>query len=228
VEIPNNKQNKGLPEAVGAPLWRIDEWFKDLPQALRSQLKAYHEEILNLNRSISLIGSKTVQLADALHFADCLLANQAIAKQGPFPEVYDFGSGNGFPGIIYAMQYPGTKVHLVEVDTRKAEALGSLVQKLNLKNLTIHAQTVESLKEGSVQVALSRGFAPISKSILVTRRVVKKGGRYYHLKGEEWATEIAQIPTQLCSHWRPSLVDHYKLPIGEIRFAVVVTEKISD
>ena len=74
---------------------------------------------------------------------------------------------------------------------------------------------------------MARGLSNISKSILLTRRIVPPGGSFYHLKGDSWSGEVSEIPTQLCSVWTPTLVKLYKLPIGEVKFAVIKTEKIA-
>lgn len=223
-----NKKKKTLGDSAPAIQWRIDQWFPQLSSDLRSKLKLYHDELLKFNRTLNLIGVKTIPVADAIHFADSLLAVDAIAKKGPFPEIYDFGSGNGFPGLIYALQHPSTKVHLVEVDSRKAEFLKHMISVLQLSNAQVHVQTVESLPEKSIRFAMSRGFAPIPKALLLARKAIARDGIYYHLKSEEWVSEVGQIPTQLCSYWSPSLLEDYKLPIGEIRFSIVQTVKIAD
>jgi 16S rRNA (guanine527-N7)-methyltransferase len=127
-----------------------------------------------------------------------------------------------------ALLMPQRRLHLVEIDQRKAEFLKHMIGTLKLSNTDVMIRSIEALDAGSVKCAVSRGFAPISKSILMARKAVPVGGVYYHIKGEEWATEIADIPTQLCSFWLPSLLSEYKLPIGEIRFSVVKTEKIKD
>ena len=75
---------------------------------------------------------------------------------------------------------------------------------------------------------MTRGFAPISKAILMLRKQVKRGGEVYFMKSEEWATEVANIPSQLCSFWVPSLVSEYRLPIGEVKFSVVKLKKTAD
>jgi len=208
--------------------WRIDQWFPDLDVGVRDQLKKFHDELMRFNKTVNLIGVKTIPVADAIHFADSILASRLISQSGAIPEIYDFGSGNGFPGIVYAVLHPKTKVHMVEIDGRKAEFLKHSAAHLGLKNVTVHIRAVESLPEKSVKVAMSRGFAPIAKAILLSRKIFQQGGVYYHLKSEEWATEVGQIPTQLCSFWTPGLVGEYKLPVGEIRFAVVKTDKIGD
>jgi 16S rRNA (guanine527-N7)-methyltransferase len=204
----------------------VDQWFPDLSEETKASFKKYHTALLKFNKTLNLIGVKTIPMADAIHFADSILASRVIEKDLKFDEIYDFGSGNGFPGIIMAILMPGKKFHLVDPDARKAEFLKAIISELNLKNVDVLVRSLENLPDNSVQCAVSRGLAPISKAILMARKVVPVGGVYYHLKGEEWATEIADIPTQLCSFWQPGLLGDYKLPVGEIRFAVVKTEKV--
>lgn len=208
--------------------WRIDTWFPDLDSDTRKKLKTFHEELLKANKSVNLISVKTIPQADAIHFADSIHASRIIHNNNSVNEIYDFGSGSGFPGIIYSLLYPKTKVHLVELDPKKAEFLKQCIITLGLKNTDVMIRAVESLPEKSIPFAMARGYASITKALLATRRLFPKGSRLFHLKSEEWATEVAQIPTQLCSFWTPSLAGEYKLPVGEIRFAVVKTDKIND
>jgi 16S rRNA (guanine527-N7)-methyltransferase len=219
----NNFAKNGA-EAISIQ-WRIPQWFPDLPQEILTQFKEYHSELIRFNKSVNLIGVKTIPVADALHFADAILAWRIIKKDLKFPEIYDFGSGNGFPGLVMAILAPETKFHLVEVDQRKAEFLKHMTTHLNLKNVNILIRQIETLPDQSIQAAVARGFAPLARAIIVGRKLFPKDGVFYHLKGEEWATEIADIPAQVCSYWQPSLLGEYRLPVGEVRFAVVKTVK---
>lgn len=205
--------------------WRIEQWFPDLSPAVVEKLKKFHEELLKFNKTVNLISVKTIPMADVIHFADCILACRVIIADIKHKEIFNFGSGNGFPGVVLAILAPQLKVHLVELDQRKAEFLKHLVSTLELKNADVLIRPVEAFPANSVSCAISRGFAPLSKALLMTRKIFPIGGVYYHMKGEEWATEIADIPTQLCSFWQPGLLSEYRLPIGEVRFAVVKTEK---
>ncbi|QDK47287.1 16S rRNA (guanine(527)-N(7))-methyltransferase RsmG [Bdellovibrio sp. ZAP7] len=215
-------------EAPPQIFWRIDEWFPDLSPEVRSRLKAYHEELQKFNRTLSLISAKSVFVADALHFADSINASKAIIKSNPnMDKVYDFGSGNGFPGIVFGIMNPNIQVVLVDTDVKKCEFLGHAIQALKLKNVTVENKNIEALPADSVKWAICRGFGNISKAILMARKIVVKGGSVYHLKGEEWGIEVGEIPTQLCSIWSPSLVGEYKLPVGAVKYGVVRTEKIS-
>jgi len=167
-------------------------------------------------------------MADAIHFADGILASRVITKAYPkIQEIYDLGSGNGFPGLVFAILNPHIKVHLVEMDQKKCEFLNHVVKLANIDNADIMNVKIEDLKENSVQFALTRGLASISKVILTSRKFVAKGGVVFHLKGEQWGMEVSEIPIQLCSIWAPGLVGEYRLPIGEVKFAIIKTDKIA-
>ncbi len=216
---------KGLgADAIQIP-WRINEWFSDISSDNLLKLKDYFQTIHQHNKSINLISVKTLPVIDVVHFADCIIASKHIFSSTQIDEIYDFGSGNGFPGIIIAILYPNVKVHIVEIDVRKAEFLKSAAKDLKLSNVNVLVRTMEALPEGSVKFAVSRGFTTISKAILISRKIIPQGGKYFHIKSEEWATEIGAIPTQLCSYWTPTLISEYKLPIGNVKFAVVCTQR---
>jgi len=205
--------------------WRIPQWFPDLPQEAQANFKKYHEELIRFNKTVNLIGVKTIPVADALHFADSILAWRIIKKDLKASEVYDFGSGNGFPGLVMAILAPEVKFHLVDVDQRKAEFLKHMISQLGLKNADVLIRQIETLPDHSIQAATCRGFAPLAKAIIAGRKLFPKDASFYHLKGEEWATEIADIPAQVCSYWQPELLGEYRLPVGEVRFAIVKTTK---
>lgn len=216
------------PEVAGGNYWRMDIWFPDMDPEVLKQFKIFHDELVKFNKTLSLISPKTVAMADAIHFADAMLASRVIMRGVPeIQEIYDLGSGNGFPGIVFGILYPRVKVHLVEVDQRKCEFMKHVIAALGLSNIDVMNIKIEELKENSVQYAMCRGLASISKVILLMRKFVSKGGIVFHLKGEQWGMEVSEIPIQLCSIWAPGLVGEYRLPVGEVKFAVIKTDKIS-
>lgn len=220
----NENQEQDAPKVY----WRVEEWFPDLSPETKTSLRTYHEELIKYSRTINLISAKTVFVADALHFADSILASNVImSNQKDLKRIHDFGSGAGFPGLILAILYPQVQVVLLEGDQKKCEFLNHMVATLKLKNASVECKPVESLGENSVQHAIARGFSNISRTIMAARKCMVKGGSFYHLKGEEWGMEVSEIPTQLCSIWSPSLIGEYKLPVGAVKFAVVKTEKIA-
>jgi 16S rRNA (guanine527-N7)-methyltransferase len=208
--------------------WRVGNWFADIPADVQKKLRIYFDELVKFNKTLTLVSPKTVPAADAIHFSDSILATRVILKAYPgIKEIHDLGSGNGFPGLIIALLSPSTKVVLVEMDQKKSEFLKHIRTALELKNVEIVVSKIEDLKDGSVQNAIARGLSSISKALLLTRTKVVKGGLLFHMKSEQWGMEVSEIPIQLCSAWAPSLLGEYRLPIGEMKFAVIKTERIN-
>lgn len=206
----------------------METWFPDLSPEIQKQFKIYNEELTKFNKTLSLVSPKTIPMADALHFADSVLASRVIAKANSrMTEIYDLSMGNGFPGLIFAILNPKVKVHVIDPDQRKCEFLKHIIAVTQIPNADVLNIKPDTLKEGSVQYVMTRGFASISKVILLLRKIVPKGGIVYHLKGEQWGMEVSEIPIQLCSSWTPGLVGEYRLPIGEVKFSVIKTDKLA-
>lgn len=207
-------------------LWRINEWFPELSEDARRQLRTYHVELITFNRAINLISNRSEENADLVHFADCVLGCQLLLKSCTGPTVYDFGSGNGLPGIVLAILAPEFEIRLVESDARKVEFLKHVANRIGLPNVTPLHMRAEDVADNSVQWGVSRGFASISKSLLFARKAFQVGGQYFHFKSESWVREVADIPSQMCRFWVPMLVDDYSLPVGNVRLSIVVTKKV--
>lgn len=215
-------------ETVPTVQWRLETWFSDIDKNHQASFKKLYDELVKANKTLSLISPKTIPFADALHFADSIMAVKIIHSDNPgMDEIYDLGSGSGFPGLVSAILFPKIRHVLVEIEDKKCEYLRQCIKALGLTNTKVLATNIEALEPNSVRFAICRGLFNISKAILMTRRCVAKQGTLYHIKSENWSNEVGEIPTQLCSVWTPALVKEYKLPVGEIRFAVVKTDKIS-
>lgn len=219
------KKNEQLVNQI--PNWRIKSWFVELSDDTHLNLKKYFLELLKFNKTINLISAKTILNADAIHYADSIEACKSVYNLvNKNIDLYDFGSGNGFPGLVYSILYPDQSVVLVDSDERKCEFLKHIISFLSLKNTKVLNIKIESIEPDSIVQAICRGFAPLPKSLLTLRKLVKKNGVVFHMKSEEWAIEVSQIPIQICSIWQPALVSNYLLPIGGIKMFVVKTDKI--
>ncbi len=208
--------------------WRVGEWFTDIDASKLELLRKFNDELKKFNNALNLVSAKTLPLSDIIHFADCISASRLMYNDCKPKQIVDFGSGNGFPGVVFAILYPQVTVTIIDRDARKIEFLGHVVKTLSLNNINCQVNSLESIPQGSLECVVTRGFAPISKAILALRKPFKKGGILYMLKGEEWATEVANIPSQLCTFWTPHLEGEYKLPLGEVKFAVVKLLKVNE
>jgi 16S rRNA (guanine527-N7)-methyltransferase len=209
---------------------RLKKWFPKLPEKTIASLLLYQTELLKFNKTLNLVSESTAKVAESVHVADSVLASQLISPLIVSDQpVYDFGSGNGCPGLIFAILNPARKVILVDRDQRKLEFCKHAASSVGASNVSVLVKGIEELPDRSVMTVISRGFAPLQKALIVCRKPVAKGGRFFHMKGDGWANELANIPTQVFSHWSPSLVGKYQIPgPGEVEMSLVLTEKIAD
>lgn len=192
--------------------WRLNEILPDNPH--KKRFEVYHEDLVKFNQKINLVSKNSIYDADVLHFLDSYLASEQILEDTDSDIIYDFGSGNGFPGLIMAILDQNRKFVLMDNDNRKLEFLKYMTTKLALKNVAVHNQDVGKVLGNGIQTAVSRGFASITKSCLLTRKAFAVGGTYYHLKGPLWSNEVADMPSQLLSVWKPEHIHTYKLSNG--------------
>ncbi len=211
-----------------SPSWRIKTWFPDIDEKQLALLRTYFVELIKFNKVVNLVSAKTILGADSIHFADSIFASRIVSKKANVSEyLYDLGSGNGFPGLVYSILYPDQKMILMDSDERKCEFMKHVVDTLGLPNTKVQNKKIDLLPDDSIGQAICRGFAPIPKALLMLRKIVKSKGFIYHLKSADWSLEISQIPTQLCSIWQPALEAEYALPEGDVRMYVVRTDKIA-
>lgn len=208
---------------------KYQKWFPELSSDVISKLLKHQDELVKISKVVSLIPSATLKNAEQVHFADSILASRLIYKSlAPGAPLYDFGSASGFPALVFATLYPDIKVNLVDRDTRKMEACKGIASAMGLSNVSFVLSSIEELPSGSVSNIVARGLSPLQRALLLCRKQVIKGGRFFHMKGDGWANELASVPSQLFSYWSPSLLGQYKLPESQTGMAVVLTDKIAD
>lgn len=208
--------------------WRIREWFPEISEETDKKLNKYYLSLQAVNKSLGLVSEKTLPMADVIHFADCILATRKIFASIKPSSVMDIGTGNGFPGMVIALLYPDVAVTILDKDPKRIEFLRSLATELSIKNIKFVEQGLDTIPAGSLDMVIVRAPTPMGKALLALRRHFKKGGVLFMMKSEEWASEVANLPSQLCTFWSPSLTAEYRLPIGEVKFAVVRFDKIAD
>lgn len=212
-----------------APIsWRVPEWFPGIDSDKLSKLEAYFKELLRFNKAINLVSPNSLRSADRDHFADCILACDYISEAINGRKVFDLGSGNGLPGIVLGIMFPEVQVVLVDSDTKKVEFIKHVIDHLDLLNVQAMVARIEELAPGTIECAVSRGFASLPRAMMLTRKLFVQGGDYFHMKGDGWATEFASIPSQLCQFWDPQAYCEYSLPEKNNRMAVVKTTKIAE
>ena len=142
--------------------------------------------------------------------------------------LYDIGSGNGFPGLIFGVLDPMRHCFLVERDQRKSEYLKHVISELRLANVAVLNQSCENLPKASVVNAIARGFAPLSAALLQLIPQIRVGGRFFHMKGDGFAAELARVPSQLFTKWSNTVLGSYMLPESSVQLTILETDRIGE
>lgn len=208
---------------------RLKIWAPNLTDAQLDACEIYIRELLHFNKHLNLISPNTVGKVDAVHILDVIKAWSLIeVRVPPGSLVFDFGTGNGLPGLLCAALSPDRNFRLVDRDQRKLEFCKHLISKLNLTNVTTAGIDISEIPEGTVKFAISRAFANVLKSLLLTRAVFAVGGAFFMMKSESWSHELSELPPALFRVWKSEMVGEYKLPDNPSKFVVLQSVKTAD
>ena len=208
--------------------WRIRDLINDLSEEVLSTLRLYHVELLRMNQKLNLISGFTEKNADVLHFYDAIMSCRFIASENKdLKEIYDLGSGSGFPGIIFAILFPNIKVRLVESDDRAAEFLRHIVARTEIQNAEVLGVKAENLSIPASAVVMCRGFSNLARTLLLGNKILPTGSTVYSLKGADWFAELSALPSQISSTWNNDMAYEYDLPFSLGPKVVIKSKKMS-
>lgn len=112
--------------------------------------------------------------------------------------VIDVGSGAGLPGMVLALMRPDLQVHLVEPMQRRVAWLDEVVERLELRNVTVHGARAEDLQGALVAEAVTaRAVAALDKLARWTMPLVRLDGALLAMKGQRAAEEVTSARSTL-------------------------------
>ena len=153
------------------------------------KLLEYKKLILEENKNMNLIGKSTIEDFDQRHFLDCLQIHKYMPEK-KFLSV-DLGAGAGLPGILLAI-IGYTKLHLVEKSPKKSVFLDNCKKRLGL-DYTVHNQSLSDVSLSNLNYIVARAFAPISKILDYTRKMVSNQSQFILLKGKTYLEELKLV-----------------------------------
>ena len=144
--------------SVSAP----DAVLAGVSRETRERLDLYADLLRKWQRSINLVGPRTIGDLWNRHFTDSaqLLPLITPAATPATRVLVDFGSGAGFPGLVLAILGAG-EVHLIESDQRKATFLREVARATGTP-VTVHAKRIEQVAPFPADVVSARALAPLS------------------------------------------------------------------
>ena len=154
-----------------------------------AKLLEYKKLLLDANQNMNLIGKSTIDDFDQRHFLDCVQIHEYMPEKNRL--TVDLGTGAGLPGVLLSII--GYKnLHLVEKSPKKSAFLESCKLRLGL-DCIIHNQPLEEVSLSNVQYIVARAFAPISKILNFTKKMVTEQTQYVLLKGRAYLEELKSV-----------------------------------
>lgn len=175
----------------------IDAHFGTGAPEIRERLEIYRSLLLKWQPRINLVGSGTLDDLWRRHFVDSL---QLLKYAGAWKQWVDLGSGGGFPGLVIAISQnesePGSSVHLIELDKRKAAFLRDVSRETGA-SAEVHVGRIEQVlpdlaDKVDFDIVSARALASFSKLLEYSWPVLKKGGLGLFLKGKGLEAELTE------------------------------------
>jgi 16S rRNA (guanine527-N7)-methyltransferase len=138
----------------------FDRYRSQIPEVSdqeQSTYEKYFEILESWNQRMALVSKKTIGLSFANHFVDSLFISDFAKQFYQKGEVYDLGSGAGFPGLVFAIRNPNLPITLYEKLLKKQTFLNAALQGLSIQNVKLEGAMPERPHEG---VVLARAVMP--------------------------------------------------------------------
>ena len=170
--------------------------YQNVSRETYDKLRIYEKTLIKWQGSINLISKSTINDIWVRHFLDS--AQLFPITKDIEGNIFDFGSGAGFPGLILAIM--GHKnITLVESDQKKCTFLRE-VARLSETDVSILHSRIENLEFRKVDLVVSRALAPLSKLISYVESFVIKSPsnkkvwpKMLFLKGKSYKNEILEL-----------------------------------
>jgi 16S rRNA (guanine527-N7)-methyltransferase len=155
---------------------------------------------LEWQQRINLVSSSTEPMLWTRHIADSL---QLLALAPEARSWVDLGSGGGFPGLVIACalaDMPGTRVHLVESNGKKAAFLREAAVATGAP-ATVHAVRIADFVKNtpdSIEIVTARALAPLAELLAAAYPLLISGAVGLFPKGQHVDAEL----TEAAKCWR--------------------------
>ncbi len=176
----------------------ILKYFSGLSEEQISRFKSLKELYKTWNEQINVISRKDIDELYVKH----VLHSLGIAKVQAFKpgaEIFDIGTGGGFPGIPLAILFPETNFYLADSIGKKIKVVKAVAEALSLKNVKAEHIRAENVK-GEFDFIVSRAVTRMDDFVKWTRKKIAKKQQHelkngiLYLKGGDLTDELKNFP----------------------------------
>lgn len=159
----------------------------------KQQLVGYVELLHKWNKAYNLTSVRDPQEMLVRHILDSIVVNPSLTGN----RFIDVGTGPGLPGVPLAIVRPDAHFTLLDSLGKRIRFLRQVQFSLGLQNIEPVQSRVEDFSgEPAFDGVISRAFASLSDMVNWCHHLPGTEGRFYALKGQHPADEIAALPPQ--------------------------------
>jgi 16S rRNA (guanine527-N7)-methyltransferase len=155
----------------------------ELDDALLASIQVHLDLLLRWNQRINLTALRSPEEMVVRHFGESLFAARQLFPRSGQQDVFDVGSGAGFPGLPMKYWTPRLQLTLIEGHGKKATFLREVGRALHLSGLTVLNARAESVSPRATLVTM-RAVEKFDHALVSAANLVAPGGRLAILIGE--------------------------------------------
>lgn len=161
-----------------------------LPSKTLQQIVEYINLLHKWNKAYNLTAIRDPNLILIRHIFDSLAITPFIVG----PNILDFGTGAGFPGLPLALALPSNKFVLLDSSNKKTTFLKHIALTLGVKNIDIRTQKIEVFNFlPGFDTIVTRATTTLKSIFDKTRHLVIKNGQILVMKGKYPQEELKEI-----------------------------------
>ncbi len=162
-----------------APFIPADE----LDAHLLASIGIHLDLLTRWNQHMNLTAMRSPEEMVVRHFGESLFAARKLVARNARQDVFDLGSGAGFPGLPMKFWAPELQLTLIESHGKKATFLREVGRALHLTDFSVLNARAESLSRRAETVTM-RAVEKFDQALVAASRLVAPGGQLAILVGE--------------------------------------------
>ncbi len=164
----------------------------ELDGLLLDSIAAHLSLLVRWNQRMNLTALRTPEAMVERHFGESLFAARHLCPRNSQHELFDLGSGAGFPGLPIKYWAPNLQLTLIESHGKKATFLREVGRALDLTGFSVLNVRAESLQQRAPLVTM-RAVEHFEQALLAAAGLVAPGGRLALLIGEAQADRALSL-----------------------------------
>ena len=168
-----------------------------MPQLVQDKILAYIDLLIKWNKVYSLTAISEPKEILIRHIFDSLAVNPFIIG----PNILDFGSGAGLPGMPLALAFPEHNFILLDSVSKKTNFLKHAVLSLDIKNVNIVNSRVERFQfEHGFNTVITRATTDVDMLSKLVKHLQAKSGQVLAMRGKCTDLDLGEFSQNITTH----------------------------